>query len=142
MNYSQWLKLTDEERRRVVQSWNPFEGDGVDLLEEAILRFRREHAEALREWEVRGALYHGSVLGISVTYKRGARPRRPTGSFGGFPVFWGQERARRRSGPPIKTSAGPATTGGSARNHGHRPPLPSVLGNKRALRRRRTGSAG
>src|SRR5262245_22590568 len=38
----EWLALTEEERRRQVDSWNPYIGEGKALLDEIVERLRRE----------------------------------------------------------------------------------------------------
>lgn len=141
MKYSEWLNLSEEQRRKTADAWNPFEGDGVDLLNVAIERFRKEYAALLPFCTVTSAIYHGSVLGISVSFKRGIRPRGPKGSFEGFPIFRGHPIARRGDRVVSNQASRPAAVTGAASKPRRISEAP-ILGEGRRLRRKRTGSAG
>lgn len=142
MKYSEWLNLSDEQRRKIADAWNPFEGEGVDLLNVAIERFRKEYAALLPVCTVTSALYHGSVLGIAIAFKRGVKPRGPKGYFEGFPIFRGHQAARQGEGATrSRPTKAPVVVGAPSKPRRRAPGMP-VIADRRGLRRRRTGSAG
>ena len=85
LSYDQWLSLSEEERASVLASWNPYEGDGHQILEEACERFRLQVANHEGVQSVHCGLYHGGVYIIGVSVWKGARLRLPK-QFEGFPV--------------------------------------------------------
>jgi hypothetical protein len=85
LNYREWLSLSEEERQAVVRAWNPYEGDGAELLKEAFSNFKQRYSTTEGVIEMQSGLYHGGILIIGVAVKKGYRVRLPR-VFEGFPV--------------------------------------------------------
>jgi len=85
ISYKEWLALSDAERKAVTHSWNPYEGDGAGIVREAFARFQEDFGKPEGVVNMHCGLYHGGVLIIGVTVKKGSHVRVPR-SFEGFPV--------------------------------------------------------
>jgi hypothetical protein len=65
---AQWKALSEEERRRIVGTWNPYSDDGEPLLREIEREFKREYGH-LKGLDIHGiGNCHGSLV-IGGTHK-------------------------------------------------------------------------
>ena len=85
LGYKQWLVLSATEQKALMRSWNPYEGDGSDILREAFSCFKKEFGKPEGVINTHCGLYHGGILIIGVTVRKGSHVHVPK-SFGGFPV--------------------------------------------------------
>ncbi len=84
ITYEEWLSYSEEERIKVYNSWNPYAGEGSDLLKMAIERFKEKYGKNAKI-EIHGGVYHGGLLIIGVTINKGEKVTLPQ-KFEGFPV--------------------------------------------------------
>jgi hypothetical protein len=84
--YEDWLSMSDEERNQIIRSWNPYEGEGREIVEKAFERFKESFGKPKGVLDLHCGLYHGGMLIIGVTVSKGSRVRVPK-SFEGFPVI-------------------------------------------------------
>jgi hypothetical protein len=84
--YENWLSMSDEERNQIIRSWNPYEGDGHEILEKAFERFKESFGKPKGVLHLHCGLYHGGMFIIGVTVSKGSRVQVPK-SFEGFPVI-------------------------------------------------------
>ena len=86
IEYSRWLEMSEENREKLKRSWNPYEGQGSDMLKYAFERFKREFPIRGDIQSLHCGVYHGGIHVIGVTVKKGSRVRIPK-KFEGFPVL-------------------------------------------------------
>lgn len=85
LTYEAWLHLADEERQHIVRSWDPYAGEGQELLREAGERFREAYGQQVGVRDIHWGLFHGGTYIIGVSVEKGSRPQLPA-TFDGFPV--------------------------------------------------------
>src|SRR5687767_6813139 len=85
VTFEQWLALPESERARLIQTWNPYEGEGQDILSRVCDRFAQQFAGQPGVEDVHCGVYHGGTYVVGVTVRKGSRVRVPR-SFEGFPV--------------------------------------------------------
>ena len=85
-NYTKWLALSDDERQVIMRSWNPYEGDGMDILKEVFAHFQKQFGKPKGVVNTHCGLYHGGVLIIGVTIRKGSHVHLPN-VFEGFPII-------------------------------------------------------
>ena len=83
---SEWKRLTEEERNKIVSSWNPYTDDGAPLLHEIEQEFRREygHLKGLVIGGI-GNCHGGLVMGV--THKLIFDRRKLPHHYPGLPVY-------------------------------------------------------
>ena len=86
LTYEHWLEMNDKERARVVASWNPYAGEGAEILTEAVERFKQRYGGRKGIKDIYSGLYHGGQYAIGVTLASTAQVRLPK-RFSGFPVI-------------------------------------------------------
>jgi len=84
--YKHWSILSDREKDVEYNSWNVYEGEGQNILEEVIKHFKEKYKHHKDILEIDKGLYHGGLLIISATIRKSKKPRLPK-SFEGFPVM-------------------------------------------------------
>ena len=85
IDYNEWLSLSASDREALKKSWDPYKGDGADILQQTCARFQKEFGKPEGLINVHCGLYHGGVLIIGVSIRAGSRICVPK-SFEGFPV--------------------------------------------------------
>ena len=63
-----WLKLSDHERGKVVERWNPYGGQGFALVEEITSDFRSKYGHLPRLQINRPGVYHGGQWVIALQH--------------------------------------------------------------------------
>ena len=64
--FAEWVAMSDDERRRVIDRWNPYGGEGLELLNQITEDFRAKYGH-LRGIDITGpAVYHGGQWVIAV----------------------------------------------------------------------------
>ena len=88
VTFEEWLRLSDEQRREVASKWNPYAGEGDDIVAAAAERFRQRFASSSGV-EVRHGVYHGGEWIIGVTVPLVFDNRGMPESFRRRPGRWG-----------------------------------------------------
>lgn len=86
IEYHHWLLMSDGQREKVKRIWNPYEGDGADILKRVFEKFQNEFSHLDGIVELHCGLYHGGQYIIGVTTRKGTRVNVPK-KFEGFEVI-------------------------------------------------------
>jgi hypothetical protein len=66
VTFDEWLRLSDDQRREVASKWNPYAGEGEEIVAAAAERFGQRFASDAGV-KVRHGVYHGGDWTIGVT---------------------------------------------------------------------------
>lgn len=88
-NYKKWIVMSDAQREETMRKWNPYEGDGSEIVKLVEKKFKEEHGKDSRILNISAGLYHGGMYIIGVTIKKSVEVNIPL-KFLGFTVmkFW------------------------------------------------------
>ncbi len=81
-----WVGLTESARRKQMDKWNPYEGDGRKIVRQVCALFRKAYSSRPGVLKVRKGIYHGGTWSLAVLLRRGSHPRLPR-EFYGLPVI-------------------------------------------------------
>ena len=121
MNFEEWLSLSDDERDRIQQTWNPY-GDGYwpHLLASAEERFRQEFGHAPHVVGITSGVYHGGtlIIGVTLDLPLAVRSEQIPSRYLGFHVqqFWSPQRGKNAEpsgaanrGQPVRSNTNRAS---------------------------------
>jgi len=66
--WSNWLKMTENERVECQHTWNAYKGEGQDIIEKVLSKFKEEYGNIPRLEILGKGIYHGGTWVISVKY--------------------------------------------------------------------------
>lgn len=84
--YDEWLSLSDENRIKIMRSWNPYEKEGGEFAKIACERFKETVKDIEEIEDISFGIYHGGLWIISVAVKKGTKIKVPE-FFEGFPIL-------------------------------------------------------
>jgi len=76
-SYEYWENLTDKERERIIKTWNPYQGDGAQIIYGVLKSFKEKYENKEGIKEIDSGIYHGGIYMIIATVKKGAQVRLP-----------------------------------------------------------------
>ena len=85
-NYIDWKKLDNDEQNREYKSWNVYEGEGNNIIDEAIIELNNIYKKEQNNIRIARGIFHGGILVISIDVKEGSKVKLPK-FFNGFPIM-------------------------------------------------------